>query len=273
MFPENYDIQEYYLSAQGTFVFDTLRKRIKHIWPIDEQNSLVMAGFGFTFPYLDLYAECPENKNQQTPEQEENAWKAPDIFALVSRRSGLYNWPQGQDNRTVLCRRGEWPFPKESIDRILVIHDGEYASSLDAMLAEIWRVLKPNGRLLMVLPNRTGLWVRRDQNPFGQGASYSIPQVRKVLRESHFVYEGACGALVTPPFQSKFLLRTFGALLEPLGRFCTTASGVQLVEASKRLYAPTGKKQPLAQNLRKMIWPSPQSTKPIASSHKNGATK
>lgn len=265
MFPGNYDIQEYYASPQGQFVFQALSKRILKMWPLEELHDTTLTGVGFTFPYLDLYAECPENVNKQ---KEKNATKmnhkSIQTFAIVSKRSGLYYWPEGQDNRTVICRRGEWPFPKESVDRILIVHDAEYASGMAALLSEVWRVLKPNGRVLMVLPNRTGLWVRSDQNPFGHGAPYSLSQLRTTLRENHFVYEGACGALLTPPFKSKVMLKTAGFLMEPFARFCTSMSGVQVVEASKRLYAPTGKREPFAQNIRKIIWPVPSGSKPIA---------
>jgi SAM-dependent methyltransferase len=142
-----------------------------------------------------------------------------------------------------------------------VIHDGEYSSGLQSFLSEVWRVLKPNGRLLMILPNRKGLWARSDKNPFGHGAPYSYSQLRDVLRECHFVFEGAQGALLTPPLQNRFLLKSLSWLCEPLSRYCPMMSGVYIVEASKRLYAlPPGKK--VEQGIRGLVWPSPASPIP-----------
>lgn len=267
MFPGNYDLQEFYTTAQGRFVHKVLSERILDIWPLEEQKDTDFAGFGHTFPYLDLYAPTPENINAAPEGKSEGARfdpKAPRTFALVSRQSGMYYWPQGQDNRTVLCRRGEWPFRKESIDRILVIHDGEYASGLQGFLHEAYRVLKPNGRLLMVMPNRKGAWARSDRNPFGHGAPYSLSQLRDVLRDCHFVNEGAYGALLTPPLRSKTLLRIFSAVLEPCARYCPAMAGVQLVEASKRVYAPTGRKGRAVESIRTLVWPAPASSRPLA---------
>ncbi len=244
MIPGNYDLQEYYNSPQGRFVLRCLKRKIERIWPVDEMGGLVMAGFGYCFPYLDGYRDEAE------------------VFAMVARRAGPYHWPNGAANRVVLCRRGEWPFPKESMDRILVIHDGEYSSGLQGFLSEVWRVLKPNGRLLMVVPNRKGAWARSDQNPFGHGAPYSFTQVRDVLRECHFVYEGAQGALLTPPLRRHLPLRALSLLCEPLSGYCPSMSGVYLVEASKRLYAmpPAGKT--IGSNIRKLVWPAPAAARP-----------
>lgn len=239
----NYDLHEYYHTPQGRFVFRRIRRAIERMWPKDELKGLSVAGFGYTFPYLDHWRD------------------EADVYGLIARRSGPYHWPEGEASRVVLCRRGEWPFPKESLDRILVIHDGEFASGLQGFLSEVWRVLKPNGRLIMVLPNRKGAWARSDQNPFGHGAPYSFSQVRDVLRECHFVYEGVNGALLTPPFKRGTTLAAVSWLFEPLSTYCSAMSGVYIVEASKRLYAlPPGK--PVTADIRKLVWASPVSVKP-----------
>jgi SAM-dependent methyltransferase len=265
MFPGNYDLQEYYTTAQGRFVFKVLSERIKDIWPLEDQSDTDFAGFGYTFPYLDAYAATPEDVNKKPRKNaDEKTFKAPRTVAIVSRQAGMYYWPQGQDNRTVLCRRSEWPFPKESLDRILVIHDGEYASGLQGFLHEVYRVLKPNGRLLMVMPNRKGMWARSDRNPFGHGAPYSLSQLRSVLRECHFVNEGAYGALLTPPLRSKTLLNVASTFLEPCARYCPAMAGVQLVEASKRVYAPTGRKERAVETIRTLVWPAPAGSRPLA---------
>ena len=37
------------------------------------------------------------------------------------------------------------------------------------LLRECWRVLRDDGRLLVVVPNRLGSWALFDHTPFGQG--------------------------------------------------------------------------------------------------------
>ena len=249
MIPGNYDLHEYYNTPQGAFVLECLKSRIQKLWPLEDMKNKTLAGFGYSFPYLEDYQKQDGTES----------------FGLVAMRSGPYHWPRAGDNRVVLCRRGEWPFPNESMDHILVIHDGEYVSGLQAFLAEVWRVLKPNGRLLMVLPNRKGKWARSDNNPFGHGAPYSFSQFRDVLRECHFVYEGAQGALLTPPLRNKAALKALSYICEPLSAYCPSMSGVFLVEARKRLYALPPGNRVIGENIRKLVWPSPASVKPAAS--------
>ena len=41
----------------------------------------------------------------------------------------------------------------------------EWSEKPRDLLRELWRVLAPNGRLLLVVPNRRGLWARVDTTP------------------------------------------------------------------------------------------------------------
>ena len=55
----------------------------------------------------------------------------------------------------------ELPLIDEGADRILLVHMLEWSEKPRELLRELWRVLAPNGRLLLVVPNRRGLWARR----------------------------------------------------------------------------------------------------------------
>ena len=54
------------------------------------------------------------------------------------------------------------------------------------MLAEVWRVLTPGGRLLVVVPNRAGLWARMENTPFGYGRPFSRKQLSRLMRDMQF---------------------------------------------------------------------------------------
>ena len=43
---------------------------------------------------------------------------------------------------------------RTSIDRVLMVHSLEFAESPRETLKELWRVLAPGGRLVIVVPNR-----------------------------------------------------------------------------------------------------------------------
>jgi chromosome segregation protein len=48
-------------------------------------------------------------------------------------------------------------------------------------LRESWRVLKDDGRLLIVAPNRSGMWAYWESTPFAHGPPYSFGQIGRLL--------------------------------------------------------------------------------------------
>jgi hypothetical protein len=97
-------------------------------------------------------------------------------------------------------------------------------------------VLAPGGRLVVVVPNRRGVWARFEHTPFGTGRPFSRGQLTALLRETNFTPGPWSDALFFPPSRRRFLLR-FHQLLEKTGRrFWPMFSGVIVVEAQKRLY-------------------------------------
>jgi hypothetical protein len=94
-----------------------------------------------------------------------------------------------------------------------------------------------------------GLWARAEWTPFGRGTPYSASQVQDFLKENLFVPEQTRRALFIPPFKSQTLLRSAG-LWEKLGaRVFPAMGGVLMVEASKQIYATTGKATPVTKKV------------------------
>jgi SAM-dependent methyltransferase len=122
------------------------------------------------------------------------------------------------------------------VDRILLVHDVEFCEFLQPSLQEIWRVLKSTGRLLVVVPNRNGLWSRAEWSPFGQGTPYSASQIEYYLRDNLFVHERTEGALYLPPIRHSAIQKSAG-FFEKFGRTCPVMPGVIIVEATKQIYA------------------------------------
>ena len=124
------------------------------------------------------------------------------------------------------------------VDRILMVHALEHAGHADAMLREAWRVLAADGRLLMVVPNRRGIWARFERTPFGVGRPYSARQIDKLLRSNLFNPLRTQGALYFPPSRRPVFLKAAGAFEKLLPRFKVNAfAGALLIEASKQVYA------------------------------------
>ena len=149
---------------------------------------------------------------------------------------------------TVLTQGQALPFSDSSFDRILAIHAVEEEETPAATLAELHRVLAPEGRIVIISANRSGMWARADSLPFGAGRPYSRRQLKAALRAAQFTPTVGANALYIPPVRA--FVRP--SVLHGAERFGETVwprfSGLVLVEAIKRLYAPSdsGHKQKVA---------------------------
>lgn len=169
---------------------------------------------------------------------------APNALALMPAPQGVAAWPSTQGNRAALVEENALPLPDQSLDTLVLMHALESCGNPLSLLRECWRVLKGNGRLLIVVPNRRGLWARAEATPFGRGSPYSATQLRAQLRQSQFVAESWQRTLFVPPFKSRALLST-APLFESMGRtLAPTFGGLIVLLASKQLYAPTGRIEP-----------------------------
>ncbi len=222
MYGSAHDLKTFYASKSGRLVRRLLLNRIREIWP-DLKGQRLM-GCGYAVPYLWGLREGTER-----------------TFAIMPAQSSAHVWPDNEKNLVVLSAEGEMPIETESVDRILLIHGMDRALAPDVMLQELWRVLKSNGRMLMIVPNRLGLWARADWTPFGHGAPYTAGQINHHLQDNLFVHERTERALFMPPFRSLLMMRTSYAL-EGLGqRLLPSCAGVHIVEAKKQIYAGAGR--------------------------------
>lgn len=215
-----YDLKNFYASRAGRLVCRILIGHIGMFWP--DIKGLRIVGMGYTVPYFSAMDGGAER-----------------VVALMPAQGGVHPWPEGQPNRVCLYDDTAIPLETESVDRIIVIHGFEMSEQPDEFLAEIWRVLKSNGRLLLVVPNRMGFWARADWTPFGAGRPFTMSQINGHLQHNLFVRERIERALYMPPFRSFWLLR-FAYTLEGFGKFFFAGlAGVHIVEASKQVYAGT----------------------------------
>jgi len=89
-------------------------------------------------------------------------------MAVMPASLGVLGWPPDGRNVVALADEGELPFADYSIDRVLLVHALETSEEVRPMLKEIWRVLAGGGRLMVVAPNRRGIWARLDRTRLAQ---------------------------------------------------------------------------------------------------------
>ena len=111
------------------------------------------------------------------------------------------------------------------------------------LLYEVWRILTPGGRIIVVAPNRRGLWARMDTTPFGHGQPYSRSQLNRLMRETLFSPEAWAETLYVPPLPGWFLLRTAVAWERVGISLSLPFAGLHVVEATKQLYRPVTVRQ------------------------------
>jgi SAM-dependent methyltransferase len=151
---------------------------------------------------------------------------------------GVVNWPVQGRSASALVDTTMLPLPDSCMDRVLVVHALETLDHPREMLSEIWRILTPGGRMIIIAPNRRGLWARVDATPFGQGQPFSKSQLRELMRDTLFSPVHWAEALYMPPFARRYLLAAEPAF-EALGsRLGLPGAGVHMVEATKQLYRP-----------------------------------
>ena len=219
MFNSAYDLKAFYNTRVGRVVRRILQSRIREIWP--DLHGLNLMGAGYATPYLRIF----KSETERT-------------FAIMPAGSGAHLWPHDGLNCVALAEQAELPIETNSVDRVLMIHDLEFSEFTKPAMQEIWRILKSNGRLLVVVPNRAGFWARADWSPFGHGRPYSVMQLTHILRDNLFVHERTEEALFMPPIRYSPFLK-FANTFERIGRsIVPIAAGVHIVEASKQLYAP-----------------------------------
>ncbi len=211
------DLRTFYASTLGHLTERSITMALAAMWPKLPGERLV--GLGYAAPYLDRFRADTER-----------------TFAFMPAGQGAASWPPLEPSSTALIFEEELPLPDSAVDRILLMHALEHAEDPRETLKEMWRVLAPNGRLVIVVPNRRGLWARFEHTPFGSGRPYSRSQLIRLLRETNFTPGPWGEALFFPPSSRRWMMRP-SALFERMGRrFWPMFSGVIIVEAQKRVY-------------------------------------
>ncbi|MDD9922754.1 MAG: hypothetical protein OXQ92_10820 [Boseongicola sp.] len=237
----------YYRTRLGRAAQRAIRDQVQTLWP--DVTGQSVAGFGFAVPLLRPYLKDARR-----------------VVALMPAPQGVMSWPPGQPNVAVLSQETHWPLETDSVDRLIVMHGLETSEQNIAVLDESYRVLAPEGRGLFIVPNRAGLWARRDGTPFGFGKPYTLGQLETLLRKIGLVPVKHVGALYQPPIEKPFWLRT-ARIAEKLGRGVSNrfAGGVLMVEVTKQIPAPprTGLPEAVRRPLRVLDGLTKPEPKPV----------
>lgn len=214
-------LQSFYASPLGRVTHRLIGRVIRERW--DRCAGLSVAAVGYGAPYLDRFRDGARRR-----------------LALMPAEQGVVIWPEAGPCAAALVDAQMLPLRDGSLDRLLVAHALEAADRPGALLEELWRVTAPEGRMIVIVPSRRGVWARADSTPYGQGLPYSKSQLRDLLHKADFspIFWGE--ALYAPPVARPFMMRSAPAVERVGAALGLPFAGVHIVEAMKQVHRPVG---------------------------------
>ena len=265
MYSDVIDLYSFYQSRLGQVAQRMIRRRLRQMWP--SLRGQTVLGLGYAVPYMRPFLD-----------------EADRVFCAMPAQQGVIAWPYDPKhrqydavdiaanprqcgNRVVMVDEARLPFADLSIDRVLIIHAAECTDQFRHLLREVWRVLHGQGEVVVIVPNRTGIWARVERTPFGHGTPFSTTQMVTALRDALFVPQRTAGALFMPPTRFRFLMSSAPAWEEIGERWFDPLAGVNFIEATKQIYANTA--IPAPRQRRPILVPIPRQVRPLAQQKSN----
>ncbi|HWU26080.1 MAG TPA: methyltransferase domain-containing protein [Rhizomicrobium sp.] len=214
---DSQDLASFYEEGMGQVARRLIGRRIRMVWP--DLRGLRLLGYGYPAPYIRTYLGEAER-----------------VVGFVPAEQEIPPWPKTH-SLVALGEEDALPFPDSFFDRIVLVHGLETAESARPLMRQVWRLLAPQGRLLLVVPNRGSFWAQVERSPFARGRPFNRGQLDRLLRESMFIPEQWDTALFFPPLRVRRMTRSVLAWERVGRRLWPRFAGVYIVDATKSLYA------------------------------------
>jgi SAM-dependent methyltransferase len=150
MRPDVTTLADYYASHAGRKIVAAIAPLVAPLLQLKNTDRLL--GLGFTQPFLPS--------------------SGPLVVQACPALQGVMRWPTGVANRACLVDEKYLPFTDSLFDQILLMHSLEYAKPTQSILRELWRVLAPGGKILLLVPNCKSLYWLINRSPFATGHRY-----------------------------------------------------------------------------------------------------
>lgn len=213
-------LEAFYATRLGAMAAARIGQRLRDLW--GPCQGLSVLGIGFPQPLLPLWqdtARCAigivtEDQNVTT---------------------GPFKGPRGGKIAPALDHR--LPFGDGVFDRIVLLHAIEDAENPRATLREAWRILAPEGRIVVATANRKSFWSLAESKAFGHGRPWTRKQLMALLNDGLFQVTASTTAVHMPPINWP-MITAASESWERVGELVTPGlGGVVLVEAVKHIYA------------------------------------
>jgi len=220
------ELTHFYQTLLGDYAQATLNKKLKNIYQDNKKDPLSNLHIGYHEPYIDSILSGND--------ADLNIFATPTLFGGLPQKRASRN----SHHFDIAIDDHILPFEDQQFDTVTLIHALELSYHAPQLLDEVWRILKPDGRVFMAIPNRYGLWSRVSKTPWGNGRPYSRTQIKSFLLQSRLTMVSLKGLLSIPPFCPSLLLSYYGKIDPILSKLITDRRhGLLFVEATKNLYS------------------------------------
>ena len=215
-------LEAFYKSRLGEASRRLMSERMSALWGACE--GLRVLGIGYPGPLLPIWGG-----------------QAASCMGVVPAEIGEARFATERGQALCLAPEQRLPFPEGLFDRVFLLHALEEADSPRQLLREAWRVLAPEGRIVVAVTNRRSMWSLVDSQPFGHGRPWTRRQMVRFLDDNLFQVTASTTAVHMPPLDWRIITGAANSW-ERVGELVLPAmGGVVLVEAVKRLYSkPSG---------------------------------
>ena len=209
-------LRQFYSKPLGSAVATILAERVSDLWA--STKGLNVLGVGYPLPVLPPFT------------------KAKRCIALMPATQGAVPWSEpGRGVASTLSDEARTPFADGMFERVIVLHGIEEADSMKQTIRELWRIMAPNGRIIVASANRHGLWTRAESTPFGHGRSCTRHQLISLLSDL-FRITASTNAVFMPPLKWKLITDAASAWERVGSILWPNFGGAVLIEAVKKQY-------------------------------------
>ena len=214
-------LEAFYASRLGQCAARLMSERMTALWGSCTGQRVL--GIGYPSPLLPLWQD-----------------DAASCIGVVPEELGEVRLATAKGQSLCLAPEQKLPFPEGLFDRVFLLHALEEADSPRQLLREAWRILAPEGRIVVAVTNRRSMWSLVESKPFGHGRPWTRSQMVRFLNDSLFQVTASTTAVHMPPLNWRIITGAANSW-ERAGEFALPGlGGVVLVEAVKRLYSKPG---------------------------------
>lgn len=227
-------VPDFYQTQAGGYCAALLRERLQWLWP--DLNNQKVLGLGYAGPCL-------------------GAWRgrgALCVSALLPEcmQGAALGGHVTRSERAVMVDAAQLPFQDDAFDRIVIMHAFQSEAQAITLLRGAGRVLRDDGRMILIGPTIFAGRLRQCKTPFAHDAAFAPTTLKRILEQAMLQAERRDEALFFPAQWGANSLRR-GRAADIAGKVLAPGLGsVALVEVVKTMYAP----RPLPITPWRRIW-------------------